>query len=689
MLCGPSGIRLSILRPLILTVLIAATPSLASAVHDPIDEIFVTATRRPTSATQISAASSLVAGQKVQEQQLTTDALRSLAGVFVQQTTPGQGAAIIRGLRGSSILHLVDGMRLNNAIFRSAPTQYLALVPTSAVERIEVIRGIPAALYGSEAVGGVIQVVSRTPVFDSSTREVRREFRASLDSAELRKSLSAGIDSGTKKFASSFSVQYLSSGNRRTGGGKRVLPSAFDSKAARLLFVATPTTGRTWLLDVQMLEQPRTPRVDELVPGFGQTQPSSSEFFLAPNQRLFAHARHSRNNGAFGLDWNFDVAWQRIVDDRVTRGFGATEKVHESNSSDLGGATLSASGKANAATWILGAELYYDHVRSARDQEDTITGEMQRVPSRFPDGSSVTQAAIYGSMDRTLATRHRLSGGLRFTNVNISLPGTDVTSAESISTTDLSADLGWIYGPGLNWQIVANVGFGFRAPNIFDLGNLGNRPGNRFNIPNTALDSEHVLQGDIGVRFISDRHQFSVVFFSLRYEERITSVLTGDVTPEGRDIVQSINAANSSIRGVEAGFDFNVTAAVSAHAILNYAWGEQRIIGDVREPADRIPPLNGRLSLTLDHGGAWILESWIATAGRQDRLSARDIRDVRIDPKGTAGWGTVGASAEWSPGGGWQISANLENLFDKRYRSHGSGLDEPGRNLSLTVRRAW
>ena len=68
-------------------------------------------------------------------------------GVYLQQTTPGQGAAIIRGLKGSSILHLVDGIRVNNAIFRSAPTQYFALVPTSAVERIEVLRGTPASLY--------------------------------------------------------------------------------------------------------------------------------------------------------------------------------------------------------------------------------------------------------------------------------------------------------------------------------------------------------------------------------------------------------------------------------------------------------------------------------------------------------------------------------------------------------------
>ena len=136
-----------------------------AAEQDVLDEVLVTATRRTASTVDISSALTLVNSEAVREQKLLTDALADNVGVFLQQTTPGQGAAIIRGLRGSSILHLVDGMRLNNAIFRSAPTQYFALVPTSAVERVEVIRGTPASLYGSDAVGGVVQVVTRSSAF--------------------------------------------------------------------------------------------------------------------------------------------------------------------------------------------------------------------------------------------------------------------------------------------------------------------------------------------------------------------------------------------------------------------------------------------------------------------------------------------------------------------------------------------
>ncbi len=130
---------------------------------------------------------------------LTTDALASVVGVSLQQTTPGQGAVIIRGLKGSAVLHLVDGMRLSNALFRTAPTPWFALVPASSVKRLEVVRGTPASLYGSEAVGGVVQSVSRLPEFDSDEVGYSGNIVAGFDSAELQKSLRATLDMGTRR----------------------------------------------------------------------------------------------------------------------------------------------------------------------------------------------------------------------------------------------------------------------------------------------------------------------------------------------------------------------------------------------------------------------------------------------------------------------------------------------------------
>jgi outer membrane receptor protein involved in Fe transport len=672
--------------PALLGVLLSAG---ASAEQAEIDEVLVTATRRSVSTAEISSALSLVDGAIGRMPKLVTDALDANVGVFLQQTTPGQGAAIIRGLKGSAVLHLVDGVRLNNAIFRSAPTQYFALVPTSAVERIEVLRGTPASLYGSDAVGGVVQLVTRVPKFDGPETQFDGEMYAAFDSAELGKILRGTLDAGSRSVSTSISVEFMDTGDRRTGGGDRIGPSGYESRAARWMLSGTPVEGRSWLIDAHYLEQPDTPRVDELVPGFGQTEPSSSEFLFAPNRRVFLHARYGHEAGWLGLDWNIDLAWQRIDDDRITRDFGATERRREANRSDLFGLVANASQVRESGSWVAGIDAYLDEVSSRRSEEDLVSGQVAELTPRFPDGSEVRRIAAFANGEVFVSARHILSGGLRVSHEDVSLPQTAISSAATVDVADASGDIGWIFNAAEAWQIVANAGFGFRAPNVFDLGTLGNRPGNRFNIPNTDLDSERVVQLDAGLRYRGETASLEFMLYALDYEDRITSVLTGDVTPEGRDVVKSVNAAESTIRGVEAGADVDISDAINLGAVLNYTWGEQRVAGTNIEPADRIPPLTGRLNVAWEPRDNLRVDAWLRFADRQDRLSARDARDVRIDPGGTSGWGIVGMRASWDFRDDWQFTFGVDNILDKRYRMHGSGLDAPGQNVTVSMRLVW
>ena len=319
-----------------------------SAAQQAIDEIVVTAARRPTTAQDLSTAVSVVGREQLRDQKLVTDALSLMTGVALQQTTPGQGSAIIRGLKGSSILHLVDGLRLNNAIFRSAPTQYLALVPSTAVERIEVLRGTPASLYGSDAVGGVVQVVSRVPAFTSAEVLQRGETSLAFGTADRERSFSAALDAGNRRVASSVSLEHLRTGDRRTGGGERIRPTAYEATSGRLALGYTPDALQSWFFDVQYYEQPETPRIDELVAGYGQSEPSASEFAYAPNRRVFAHARYARADGPLGLAWRTSIAWQRIDDDRTTSDFGSTTRRFENNRSDLAGVLVAQVGGGEA-----------------------------------------------------------------------------------------------------------------------------------------------------------------------------------------------------------------------------------------------------------------------------------------------------------------------------------------------------
>jgi outer membrane receptor protein involved in Fe transport len=654
---------------------------------DVIEEIQVTATRRPVSISKISAALTVVTSDEIARARLVTDSLAAKPGVFLQQTTPGQGAAIVRGLKGSEVLHLVDGMRLNNAIFRNAPTQYLALVAPGTLDRIEIVRGAPASLYGSDAVGGVVQALSRVPEFSSPGQ--RGNAYLAVDTADLAKIVRGSYEFGNAGLAALVSGEYLETGNRRIGGGERIAPSGYESRGGRVAVSATPTDGESWLFDLQMARQPMTPRVDELVPGFGQTEPSSSEFFFAPNDRVFAHIRHTREQWLWNAAWNFDLGWQRIVDDRISRNYLSDIRRHEQNSSDLAGLSIDASNETESGSWVAGIEFYHDWVASQRQEEDLNTGVVQDVVSRFPDGSTVDQAAIFGNYMHQLSERHSLSGGLRFSSTSTELPDVGIIPATSTGQDDFSADLGWVFDLDRKTQLMANLGYGFRAPNVFDLGTLGERPGNRFNIPNPDLKSERITQFDIGIRHYGDRWQIDAVAFALHYTDRITSVLTGGITPDGRDITQSRNIDTADIHGIEVGGRVVLRPELVADLVINYLRGEQVDLSGVASPGDRIPPLNGRLGLTWDISGALSLEPFLIFAAGQDRLSPRDVMDPRIDPAGTPGWMTANLRADWALNDRWRFSATLENILDKRYRVHGSGVDSVGRNLYVSIQSDW
>ncbi len=660
----------------------------AAAASGAIDEITVSATRRDRDSSQVSAAVAIVDGDTVRASQLLTDALRDTPGVFVQQTTPGQGAAIIRGLKGSSLLHMIDGMRINNAIFRSAPTQYFALVPTMAVSRVEVLRGTPTSLYGSDAVGGVVQVVSHVPIFDQDETESRYDLSAYLDSAELTRSVRARVDTGNRKLATSFSLEFADVGDRQTGSGGRTGPSDYRSIGGRFAVSANPDEQSNWYLDIQFVEQPETPRVDELVPGFGQSEPSSSEYTFEPNRRAFAHLRYTRNEGPLGLDWRLGLSHQRIDDDRVTRNFNADNRRFEENRSDLTGFLATAGRSDDDRSWIAGVEYYHDDVSSSRENEDIVSGVRQPVTGRFPDGSTVDQLAAFFNADVQFDNGHGLSGGLRLSRIEVDVSETPVSGSASIDSTDLSGDVGWRYEVTPDWQIVANAGFGFRAPNVFDLGTLGTRPGNRFNIPNTTHESEQVVQIDSGLRYLAAQARFELMLFALWYDDRITSVPTGQLTPSGREIVQSANASESRVHGVELSLGLALGDSASLDAVVSYAHGRQEFAGQT-EPGDRIPPLSGRLTINYEPSDSLGVSAWIKAADSQDRLSARDIGDVRIDPNGTAGWMSAGMELDWLPRDGWQLGVGVDNVFDKAYRYHGSGIDAPGRNVFLNIRRQW
>jgi len=662
---------------------------LASAhATETLETVQVTATRRGESTFDVPVAADVIDRDEIRAAapQTVMEALRGQAGAYVQQTTPGQGIVVLRGLKGSEVLHVVDGFRLNDAIFRNAPNQYVALVDSQALARIEAVRGPMSALYGSDAMGGVLQMLTWEPRFEGAdwqSRGLLRSMYGSADDSTLSRVEGAF---GHEQLAVSGGATYQDVNERRVGGGEELPYTRFTARAADAKVRAIVADGNELTLSAQYSEQPHTPRYDELTPGYGQADPNSAVYWFEPQRRDFVQLRWRGNHPTRVWDSaEAQVGLQRIEDGRRNRDFGSRNEDRESNVDTSRGLTIQASKAIDASHQLTyGFDVYDDVVDSTRTRTDVATGTTSMRAPRFPDGSTMFQAGAFIADDWSVGERLDVLGGVRWNMSRTRLPASDEFAATTVADDGFAGSLSLAYGLTERVRLVANLGQGFRAPNVFDLGTFGDRPGNRFNVPNPYLEPERLTTFDAGWKVMDDRLEGELIGYYSRYRDKITSVLTGDVTDSGRLVVQSRNAASLVLYGAEFAVQQRLSDSVEWRAQRTGTHGEESFAGD-EYPADRIPPLNGSAGITWRPAARWTLDGWLNFADQQNRYSPRDDIDPRIRPESTPGWSTWNVRAAWEAGEHAFASLQYGNLGDRRYREFGSGLDAAGRGFVLTL----
>lgn len=651
-----------------------------------LESVQVTATRRPEAGFDVGAGVTVVAADYIAEAAPSTvaDYLRGVPGAFVQSTTPGQAIPIVRGLKGSEVLHIVDGFRLNTAFFRNSPNQYFALVDAQNVERIEVVRGPSSTLYGSDAMGGVVQVLTPEQRFEARDWSARGHLRSQFASGDLSSVTRVDGAAGHETFSIAGGLTWQDVGERRPGGGPRLPYTDFRAWAADAKLIWSVQPDHELMFNAQYLKQPRTPRFDELVAGFHQQSANSDEFYFEPNDRLLLHARHRWNamNAAFDSA-EFHLGYQDINDDRRSRGAASPNRDLEENRDMLHGFGGMFSKQLGAHALTYGFEAYWDTVDSRRSRVNIHTGAVSTRAPRFPDGSTMDSFALYANDSIELATQWQLDLGARYSRFDIELPAGDTGIGSKLEPDDLTGNAGLVFKASDSVHLVANLGRGFRAPNIFDLGVFGDRPGGRFAIPNADLKPETVVTWDVGVKLDRAGLQAEAFLWRSNYKDKITSVDIGE-DDEGRILVQNRNVTRLRLWGAEVGARWAFDDALSLYGVLNLTRGQESYAGD-RYDADRIPPLNGRLGAQWRFAPEWSVDAWALHAARQDRLSPRDIEDPRVNPAGTAGWNTWNIRVGWAFAKDASLALRLENLADRRYREHGSGVDETGRSAIATL----
>ncbi len=626
--------------------------------------------------------------------------LQNEVGVLVQQTARGQASPFLRGLTGQEVLILIDGVRLNNSIFRFGPNQYFNLIDPGQVDRVEIVRGPQSVLWGSDAIGGVINVVTRSadPLGGNYASGGFTEYFSTADLASYTRVGGEGWYGNWGVFGG---ASYLNVHDLDRGGGLGRQPfTNYDQYAGDVKFNSLLGDDHLLTLALQHFEQQDVPRSDRFLP-FVLGPPSSTPrpTFFDPQQRDLAYIRLQ------GLAYNplFDAYTTTLLYGRNKEG---SREIRSATRTDLGEFDVDTIGYnltlardlGDFGRFTYGGDFYYDDVDASRFRFNPATGSVVQDNPQIPDDARYHRAGGFINWDVPLTDRWSAMAGVRYEMAQAhgtinAVSGTPQTFDRSYQDWIASIGMGYLLTPEL--QLVGNVSEGFRAPNLDDLTadntvNQANR-----DIPSLDVQPEHSRTYEVGLKLDTPRLRGQVFQFWNDFQDKIQRQAVdaagnpvpdvigpfGTIVPGSNNFIR-INS-DAYIYGTELYGEYLLPDGWSLYGNFWYTYGVD--VGR-SQPLSRMPPAQGILGVRWREadGSRWFdVYTWLVH--RQDRYAPENNTDSRFPLGGTPGYATLNMRLGTRLGrrGAHRASLTLENMTDKLYRVLGSGIDGPGFNAIL------
>jgi TonB-dependent heme/hemoglobin receptor len=653
----------------------------------------VSAARHEQSVFDSPRAVSVISGEEIRRKNFrsTPEALLETTGILVQETNYGAGSPIIRGLIGNQILILVDGVRMNNAIYRFGPNQYLNTIDLNQIERIEVVRGAGSVPYGSDALGGVIHIItkSRTEFEEGFDLDGRLFGRYATADHGRTGRFELGGNSGNLGFLGGISLKKF--GDLRGGKEVDLQPfTGYDEWDADLKLTYRLSEKQQVAVGYQHVVQTDVPRTDRLTAG------SDLKSHWDPQQRDLIYAQYDLNGvNAFidSLHLSLSHHIQKEEFDRIVTSNATRQREHEDKVKSLGAGVQLASSLGSRQLFTYGADYYSDDVASSRVDVNLTNGTETERNGNYADGATYKSTALFLQDEIKVADPLSLNLGVRYTSHQIKAEVNDATIGTIEIDSDPSAVTGNVYAlyraaEGVHLSV--GVAQGFRAPNMDDVSIIGSF-GSGFEVPNPDLDPEQSLNYEVGVKVQKPRYSSSLFFYMSDIKDLIqreAGTFNGlsfvDANGNGvqdtgeESVFRRQNVGEAKIEGIEAEGRFVMVQNWSLWGNVTWTKGENEETGD---PLTRIPPLRGIVGVTWTPTERVWIEYYSFFADKQDRLSPSDKSDIRIGPDGTDGYVTYNLRGGVDLKLFGKATLAVENLSNKTYKLHGSGFAAPGLNL--------
>jgi len=612
-------------------------------------------------------AGSIVTRQQIEEKQAADmfQALQNEVGVLMQSTAAGQASPFIRGLTGQQVLILVDGIRLNNSITRRGPNQYFNTIDPGMVDHIEVLRGQGSVLWGSDAIGGAINIVTRGADmrYGNYAGGDFTQFYNTANSSPYSRLNAEGWDGNMGVFVGG---SYANVGNLDTGWDFGRQPGTnYQQWAGDIKFNYLLDDNQVITFSLQHFQQDDLPRSDRF-PGFPGDLNNSNTFakarFFDPQQRDLAYVRYQVIEPIAAIDALTVTASYNRQREIQRRGVPTT-RFQETDVDTYGVSAVAVKDLGWLGKLTSGVDWYYDEVSSPFG--GTASGPI------VPDDAWYQRLGAFLNWGVPLTPRLDAVAGVRYENINTA--GTPVVAGTPTfinpNYQDWVSQVGLVYELNPYMNLVGSISEGFRAPNLDDL--MANNPNvlqEGQSIPSLDLMPERSINYELGVKSNFDRLRTQTFVFWTDLQDNIVSITAA------KNTFASANQ-NSFVQGVETYGEYLLEDGWSLYGNFWYTYGINRVTDS---PLSRVPPVQGILGLRWRDPklrSYFSVYTWMVR--RQDRLDqVRDITDERIPAGGTPGYATLNMRTGRTFGSHDQhrVSLSLENITDKNYLVHGSGV---------------
>ena len=670
---------------------------------------------------------------RLQNPQTAADLITLDGDVFVQKSQLGGGSPMLRGFATNRVLIVIDGVRMNNAIYREGNIQNVISLDPSIIDRTEIIFGPGATMYGSDALGGVMDFHSKRALYSTGdSMYYKAEGLARYATASGERTFHLDFNAGSRKLAFLTSFSWSDFGNLVMGswGHPEYLRNEYQERTAdgdTIIINKDPrrqvASGYSQLnltnklrfkagehLDLEIANHysrlSEVPRYDRLIQMKNGTL-RYGDWYYGPQIWMMNSASATCRKPSLMFDEaRLIIARQDYQESRHDRNLNNVSLNEQTEKVGIWSVNLdfdkSPAGKKSLVYY--GSEYVFNNIKSTADTRNILTDATLPAGSRYPNGKNIYNSfALYGGYKYNVSPLFTVSTGVRYNFVSLNseiadnsfynFPFTTIDARNSAVTGALGA----VFRPGGKTELSLNLSTGFRAPNLDDLGKVFESAPGILVVPNPDLKPEYLYNIDVSVsREVGDFLLAEATgFFSYLDNAMVRRAFLFNGEPtiifQGEESVvyAMVNAGYAIVYGTQLKAEVKPHRYLRIKSALTLTGGHD----DADAPLRHVPPVFGSTHIIYERSYIRAdLYSVYNGSITYDRLapSERDkaymyAADADGNPW-SPGWFTINFKSSFNIGNRLDLTAGIENLLDLRYRTYSSGIAAPGRNFIFSVR---